>query len=356
MKKSLVALAALAATSAFAQSTVTIDGRVDVSVQRVRAGAASLTSVARNGVGSSRVAFRGVEDLGGGLTAKFVIDTDVAADAPAATSLGNRESWVGLAGAFGEIRLGNDYSPYWSATGVIDPFGTNGVASGGNLFNNLYKTTTGGGAATASSTSPATGANLTNGAAAWTGYTNALAVRGSNSIGFKSPTFNGLTVALQSVQSEANPDIGGAVSYSVNYTAGPLVAVVAAISTKVSATTDYDNVLVGASYDLGVAKLSIGHVTNEYLTYKSKDTIAGLTAPVSASGTLKASYINKKVDGLANVGATQLGLGYLHALSKRTTVYGHFARTTNKSASAQGGVATAGQSVTAYQVGISHAF
>ena len=84
MKKTLIALAVLAASGgSFAQSTVTIDGRVDINVTRVSARTASLTTVGRNGVGSSRVAFKGVEDLGGGLTAKFTIDTDLAADAPA---------------------------------------------------------------------------------------------------------------------------------------------------------------------------------------------------------------------------------------------------------------------------------
>ncbi len=364
MKKSLVALAALAATSAFAQSTVTIDGRVDINVTRVNAGTATLTTVGRNGVGSSRVAFRGVEDLGGGLTAKFVIDTDLAADAPTATTLGNRESWVGIAGGFGEIRLGNDYTPYWNQTGLIDPFGTNGVASGANLFNNLYKIGTGApSAATAAVTATATAptisagtvANTGSGAGGYTGYSNFFAVRASNSIGYKSPVFNGFSGSVQVIQGEATSGNGGAASYSLNYVNGPLAVAYAALSTKVSSTTDYDNTLIGASYDLGVAKLSVGQVTNEYLTSKSTDTILGLTAPMGA-GTIKASYVSKKVDGVSNAGASQLGLGYLYALSKRTTVYGHFARTSNKSDALQNGTDAAGKSVNAYQVGITHAF
>ena len=81
MKKTLIALAVLAASGAsFAQSTVTIDGRVDINVTRVSAGTASLTTVGRNGVGSSRVAFKGVEDLGGGLSLSAGYATKTGAD------------------------------------------------------------------------------------------------------------------------------------------------------------------------------------------------------------------------------------------------------------------------------------
>lgn len=343
---------------------MTIDGRVDTNVTRVSAGAASLTSIGRNGVGSSRVAFKGAEDLGGGLTAKFTIDTDLASDAPAATTVGNRELWVGVAGGFGEIRLGNDYTPYWSQTGLIDPFGTNGVAGGSNLFGNLYKIGTGAPSAgtpavTATATAPTISAGTVaatgSGAGGYTGFGNFYQVRASNSIGYKTPVFNGFSGALQVVQGEATNGYAGANSYSLGYANGPVAVAYAALNTKVSATADYKNTLIGASYDLGVAKVSLGQVTNKYLTNKSTDTILGVTAPVGA-GTIKASYDSKKVDGNANAGATQLGLGYLYALSKRTTVYGHFAKTSNKADSLQNGTDAAGKSVTAYQVGVSHAF
>jgi len=350
MKKTLIALAVLAASGAsFAQSTVTIDGRVDINVTRVSAGTASLTTVGRNGVGSSRVAFKGVEDLGGGLTAKFTIDTDLAADAPAATTLGNRESWVGLAGGFGEIRLGNDYTAYWSATGLIDPFGTNGVAGGNNLFGNLAKVATGAPAAgvaavAATATNPliSAGASATTGAGGYIGAANFYQVRASNSVGYKTPVFNGFSANAQVVQGEAINGFGGAKGYGLNYANGPLAVVYAALTTKLSATADYDNTLIGASYDLGVAKVSLGQLTNKYLTNKATDTIVGLTAPMGA-GTIKASYDTKKVDNYATAGATQLGLGYLYALSKRTTVYGHFAKTTNKADSLQNGTDAAGK-------------
>ncbi|MEY2792008.1 MAG: Gram-negative porin, partial [Pseudomonadota bacterium] len=70
MKKSLVALAALAATSAFAQSSVQIVGGFDVGYQQLNIRGAKVTqSAASNGSYTSNVIFKGTEDLGGGLKA-----------------------------------------------------------------------------------------------------------------------------------------------------------------------------------------------------------------------------------------------------------------------------------------------
>ena len=75
MKKTLIALAAVAATSAaFAQSSVTLFGIVDLNVRDVseklngvKNNAASITSMSQDGIASSRLGVRGVEDLGGGI-------------------------------------------------------------------------------------------------------------------------------------------------------------------------------------------------------------------------------------------------------------------------------------------------
>jgi len=67
MKKTLIALAALASTAAFAQSNVTLFGNMDLSVANVKQGNQSLTSMARDGISTSAWGLRGTEDLGGGL-------------------------------------------------------------------------------------------------------------------------------------------------------------------------------------------------------------------------------------------------------------------------------------------------
>lgn len=117
MKRSLLlaAAATVAASSAMAQSNVTIYGRLNVSVERQK------TELSAEGVtfsesvwalqnAASRIGFKGTEDLGGGLKASFLLEHGFDVDTGAATQGTNfwaRESWVALEGGFGRVRLGN---------------------------------------------------------------------------------------------------------------------------------------------------------------------------------------------------------------------------------------------------------
>jgi len=76
MKKSLIALAALAATGAFAQSSVQIDGLVDAGFQSNKYQGVSANGFDQNGAGTTQINFRGTEDLGGGLKANFRLEND----------------------------------------------------------------------------------------------------------------------------------------------------------------------------------------------------------------------------------------------------------------------------------------
>ena len=174
MKKSLIALAALAAVSAAsAQSSVTLYGVLDANYNRLSASDAGTVSriVGSGSNQSSRIGFRGVEDLGGGLKASFVLEAGVNVDNgtgsaspanstilgqnlntgsgnggvnpiqanPATSNSGlqgltfNRRSTVSVEGGFGEVRVGRDYTPtFWNLT-TFDPFGTVGVGSALNV-------------------------------------------------------------------------------------------------------------------------------------------------------------------------------------------------------------------------------
>ncbi len=143
MKKSLIALAvASAAGAAFAQSSVTLYGIADVAyVSKTHTAANGTTLSKTTGIGEgfnagNRVGFRGTEKLSGGLTASFVIENGInitnpqlfstrgaaagqqvdgvaaSGNMPAgAYSTGtNRQSFVGLGGGFGEVRLGYQYT------------------------------------------------------------------------------------------------------------------------------------------------------------------------------------------------------------------------------------------------------
>lgn len=147
MKKSLLALAVLGAYAgvASAQSSVTLYGTLDVAGKYVKAdGQDRRLSESTDGINSSQLGFRGVEDLGGGLKAGFTLlaglnvnngDSNVAT--PAGSTLHsqffNRRSTVSLFGNWGEVRLGRDYTPdFWNLT-IFDAFGTNGLGSSLNV-------------------------------------------------------------------------------------------------------------------------------------------------------------------------------------------------------------------------------
>jgi predicted porin len=146
MKKTLVALAALAATSAFAQSTVTVAGIVDQAYSTVtqnnRAGTKETkqTGIGEGGWAGSRIRFSGVEDMGGGLKATFWLEQGIAVsdgngfnyrnggNGPqfvngTGMTNQNRQSYVGLEGGFGTVRLGRLYAAsydMWTNQGYIN--------------------------------------------------------------------------------------------------------------------------------------------------------------------------------------------------------------------------------------------
>ncbi|MDE1999674.1 MAG: porin, partial [Burkholderiales bacterium] len=119
MKKTLLALAALAATSAaFAQSSVTLYGLVDVSVEKVKTDH-QVNKVSSGNLAISRLGVKGSEDLGGGMKANFVLESQVNADTGSADTsrFFKRAAWVGLQGGAGELRLGRQDTPIGALAG-----------------------------------------------------------------------------------------------------------------------------------------------------------------------------------------------------------------------------------------------
>ena len=138
MKKSLIALAVLAASgAAMAQSSVTLYGVADAGVTYLN-GADNWSGVTSGNNLTSRLGFRGTEDLGGGLKANFVLeggfnlDNGDGASGYAGAKAGEgfqfkRRSTVGLAGSFGEVRLGRELTAAYNATARYDVFGSVGI-------------------------------------------------------------------------------------------------------------------------------------------------------------------------------------------------------------------------------------
>jgi predicted porin len=300
MKKTLIALAAVAATSAaFAQSSVTVYGKVDIGISNA-IGGATKAETGLNEAAGSRLGFRGTEDLGGGLKANFILEHRFKPDtgmesAPASVSAAGvftpgtfwaGRSIVGLSGGFGKVDFGRDYSAaFWTALGA-DVFGYDGIA------NNA--------ASTSASTNPARLANV---------------------ISYTSPTMGGFTAQGSFAFKEtAAAGVKNPTSVRLAYAAGPLSASVAA--SKNANNTDYS--AFGAAYDFGMAKANLLISKGETTTGSDIDGMTlGLVVPMGAL-TLKASYATLEVGNIKTV--AKLGLGARYALSKRTDVYTSYAR------------------------------
>ena len=151
-----LALTALASGTALAQSSVTIYGNVDVSLDRVKreAGtgvnanlAAINTTLKATRVGpdlssQSALGFKGVEDLGGGYKGNFVLEGQMSVDNGALTRDGRmfgRQAYAGLTTPFGEVRLGRQYAPIFfsSAMATTERFGGTDQFIEGGLSNSL---------------------------------------------------------------------------------------------------------------------------------------------------------------------------------------------------------------------------
>ena len=111
----LAALALVGTSAAFAQSSVTLYGRVNTTVERQKDGDVSKTGLFNN---NSRFGFKGQEDLGGGLKAGFQLESGFDSSSGASDSRGffARQSEVNLSGGFGMVRLGNFMSESYYAT------------------------------------------------------------------------------------------------------------------------------------------------------------------------------------------------------------------------------------------------
>lgn len=392
MKKSLVALAVLAAAgAASAQSSVTVFGVIDTAFTRVSSETAtgdvkrnSLTSGANR---TSRIGFRGTEDLGGGLKVGFWLEAGIAADNGASASTPiftgnqstggtgqiagggnalafNRRASVSLIGDFGEIKAGRLNVPGLLAAESFDPFDANGV---GGIRQILYNN------------------------ARINGDTASIASRGptiriSNALEYTLPSnlggFNGTVLyafgenadnAGAPLPAGTTEDNGNAVSFRVGYSTGPFDIKFAGTNYKFNNTTtgvsnDFNELTLGGSYDFSILKFFVAYNTAKVDNFegKTKTIILSGTAPLG-NGILKAVYARADQDSFAGNAdgndGSQFSVGYFYNLSKRTTLYGTFAVSDNKGISTRYTIGSGapvvnspGGKTTGFDLGITHAF
>lgn len=325
MKKTLIALAALAATgAAFAQSSVTLYGRADVGyANQVNSSTVNgvTTETKLNGVTShnsvsSFWGIQGTEDLGGGLKANFKFEADLFPATGATGSSGadsgfaagvdrasngafDRTSLVGLSGGFGSLNLGRDYLPTFSLAAATD------------VFAQSYLTTVG--------LSAPVGSTV------------------SRQVIYTTPNLSGFTGKISFGNTDTTVGAVDAVARNHNlsgiYSNGPLyVGLAYGVREAVAAATNKDEMtILGAAYDFGVLRLVGNYITTKATASNTNtdttqtETNIGLTAPFGAVTAIAQIGRNTSSSSVAGSVGDRSGndwaIGADYALSKRTTAF-----------------------------------
>ena len=391
MKKSLLAVAAIGAfaSAAQAQSSVTVYGILDTGFQGVttRVGSAKTNLTRFTGEGSettSRLGFKGTEDLGGGMSAFFTAEfalnaTNAMASGDTNSGLFNRQTFVGLKkNGIGQAAVGTQYSPVHLAVGRTDPGQQNNM-----LGNVIY------------ATSAAQGSGQTT-VAYTVRYNNALTLQTDRFAGFQAYgiynnnnsnannpaagntvtnnealglgvnyVWNKLNVDAAMQSSKQQSIVNAANSPSLLPQTAAIGTIPNQLGTSLNTLTSYG----AATYDFGILKAYVQYINTKYTSVNNSNVY--LTRTAQQLGVR--SFVTPKVEAWASVGngaykgpnSTTVGtttfsstadftgyqLGTNYWLSKRTNMYAIFGSTqssTNGSIAAEGG--------SSYGVGVRHTF
>ncbi len=279
---SALALAAAAvAAPAFAQSSVTLYGRLNTTVEAQKANNGSRVWRVENN--ASRIGFKGTEDMGGGMKASFNLEHGFASDTGvAASTFWGREAWVQLAGGFGAIRLGRQTpESYFATADYISMHNHDTGQSEDKLYGGPFLQ--------------------------------------SNKVAYFTPSMGGLSASVAVAAGEGAVKRG--YDFAANWVGGPLH-----LGFGYSDQGNEDQWAVRALYELGAFTLGgyYQQVDNGPGTPTYKNARAAVMYTMGASE----FHLNF---GKATA-ADQWTLGYNYNLSKRTKIYGYYTdRDTNKS-------------------------
>ncbi|MDI3509768.1 MAG: hypothetical protein PWQ61_533 [Betaproteobacteria bacterium] len=309
MKKTLIALAALASTAAFAQSSVTLYGVADAALSKVTDKSAALSSAGVMNNGTSRWGVRGTEDLGGGLKAGFNFEQGLSLNDGTLAKSGagefGRAAWMNLSGGFGEVRLGRTLNPSFYAAAAWELTG----AANYSVVVSQFGAVLGG-------------------------------IRNSSQIAYTSPNMGGFSATVGYVLKGNSANEKAKVDLNAIYANGPL-----AVALGYNKVQDAEkNVHVGARYNFGMFTLAGGYMDP-----------AGDAKGFSIGGAVKAGPVDLVLDIARDTEAkdTDLLVEVKYPLSKRTFSYVALLRDGKKKAGALG---AAGDDVTGLGIGIRHNF
>ena len=331
MKKNIVILAVLAGAAASgiasAQSSVTLYGLADVYVgstttkQSLNVGTSTFlrqSAINSGGFNGSRFGLKGFEDLGGGLKANFVLEGGYDISTGAATNYVSpynftgpadartgvtsnatfgRNAWVGLSSGFGEIRLGNMWTPYDEVKG-----------SGASAFDaNIF--------------APANNVWLSNGYQANPG----------SAIYFSTPTISGFSAAGMvsfGKNETATFNAGGIGSMNVQFASGPVALAFAyQIEKQGGETATQPNKVkftqLNGSYNLGAAKLLAAYGNVKVAGDKTNEFQLGVDVPLGSVLTVSGGFASSKSKPSlgGDIKRRGFGLAAKYDISKRTFLY-----------------------------------
>ena len=322
MKKTQVALAALAlvASTAAMADGVTISGRIDAGLVNNNSTVSTSPRAQSGLLAPNFLNFGGSEDLGNGMKANFLLSETFSTNAPGTGTANTTtllQSHVGVSGDFGSISIGKTVDSFWG----------NGVAA--------FDVTGGGNMGSAVSSVFANGASN---------------VFQESTIHYVAPTISGVNAAATYITTAGASGAGGitanAGDYSVAATYDIGGAKVGAAYSKLATVT---NTFVGAGYDFGFAKVNATYLNS------SVNTTYGANAAVPLVGALTGTIGYYNTSSTGSLAGTDLSIGLLYGLSKRTTVFGNYEKVTGATVlnGGNGGIGTDGNAII---VGVAHSF
>ncbi len=336
--KYLIATGLLACTiPALAQSTVTIYGIVDANGQYLD-GRAKTGRVQSGGLSASRLGFRGVEDLSGGLRAFFTLESGFNLDDGTIGQGGTfygRQAFVGLQGGFGEVSLGRQYGSLYQATNGLSIFGnqpagpSTGVIGG---FSDGYEPVRG-----ASTSTPGAGSGATG---------QGSPVRVNNSIRYETPAFSGFKASALYGAGEVSGGTHNTRLFDLGlyYTGYGFDAIVSYVDDKAQragpAGTNARTLTLAARYTLAPFRVVAGLLDvddKRPANLDGKGFWMGGEYRIGAH-LLKAQYVQNKPKYGSDNKTNAYGIGWAYDLSKRTALYSSLTRFDNDGNAGAGGL------------------
>lgn len=334
LNRLMIAVLAVAGTSAaLAQSSVQVYGRVNTTVERQKIGDDTLVGMFNN---SSRIGFRGTEDLGGGLKAGFILESGFNSDTGSGTGSTpgltfKRQSEVNLSGNFGMVRLGNWFpESYFASADYVSMHNHDTGSSSDALY--IDPNWMGAGVAT-------------QGGTGGTGT--------GNKVAYRTPSFSGFTAegAISMHEKAAGTNNKNGYDLAANYNTGPVH-----LGAGYSKWDKNWQASLRALYTFGQFTVGGYYQRNDddLLGSRNNFRLSGMYALGASEFHVNVGHANKwsQLDSSA---ATQWTLGYNYNLSKRTKVYTYYTKINNQ-ANAAYGTGKAGVDFSSFAVGVRHNF